>query len=280
MITKQQMGEVARILGFPNLSPMSSLQVGYPYFSSQLAMFQPYAMLLNRLSQASPDDEVQYFGAESPLFAGMFIPAQIGFVFSSTGSLTAGSVVQMNLNGETIEYTIETGDTPATVVAALFALAMNDVNITDSFMVNGIGTTITAFYTAGLGGSGNGFQCIAASSDSNLQIQVVGVGTPAQVATGATGGGTNPPGPRFLDPEATEPIYGYVPIIRILESDLINARINLDTLKADVWEPRQDELSVRAALWRKYRAELADRISVPLDPDIAGNQSRSIQRVV
>lgn len=278
-ISVAQQGEVARILGFPNLSPATSLNMGYPAFSSPFAQWQPYAMLLARLAQASPNDEVQMFGAESALFGQFFSPASLAFTFSTPSSIATGVVLQLNLNGTVVTYTTVSGDTPTSVVHGLVAAIQANPTIAQAFMVNPNGPTLTVYYVSGLGVNGNGVQCLSLSSDPSALIQI-GSAAPAQMANGSTSGGQMPPGPRFQDPSATEPVYGYVPIIRILESDLINARINLDTLKADVWEPRQDEVSARAVLWREYRKQLADRLSVPLDPDIVGNGRQIAQRVV
>lgn len=279
MITQVQQAEVARILGYPNLSPMSSLQVHYPYFSSQLAMWQPYAMLLNRLSQAAPYDEVQYMGAESPLFGQFFTPAAAQLQISTPNSIAAGVLVQFNLGGNVVSYTTQAGDTPNIVSAKLAAQIAATPAITASFMANATGPDLSAYYIATLGTDGNGQNCIATSSDPSLLLTFGGA-APSQYAFGATSGGSVPPGPQYTPIGTTETVFGYVPIIHTLESDFINARINLDTLKAEEWQPRQDELAVRYALLRQYRKELADRLSVPLDPDLVGNAQQISQRIV
>jgi hypothetical protein len=277
-ITETQIAEVTRILGFPNLSPNSGADIGYPYYSSQLMTFQPYIILVVRLTQASPADEVQYFGAESPLFGSFFAPGTVAFTFSTPTTIAVGVSVQMNIGDNTVSYETIEGDTPATVVAALYALIRENDGIRESFMVNPSGAVLTIINTKHLGVNGNGVQCIALSSDPSL-LAAAGTGSASQMAFGTTAGGTNPPGPRFVPVggspvQDSEPIYGYVPIIRVLESDLINSRENLDTQKADSWVPSPYELGKRSALLNSWRRRLADSLSVPLDPDIAGNARR------
>jgi hypothetical protein len=279
-ITKVQVDEVARILGFPNLSPMSSLSVDYPYFSSQLALWQPYAIMNIRLSQASPSDEVQYFGAESPQFAFFYTPSTVAITFSTPTTVAPNIVVNLNAGGTVLTYTTGDTDTPNTVCAQFAQQINQNPNVNPTFMANPVGPVLNIYYITAIGTDGNGIQCMVTSSDPSLLSTFYALIPPAQFSFGATSLGTTPPGPQFTPIGTDETVFGYVPIIHILESDLINSRINLDTLKADVWQPRQDELKVRYALLWQYRKELADRISVPLDPDIASNASGMTQRIV
>lgn len=282
-ITRIQQAEIARLLGFPNLSPESSLQLQYPYFASQLALWQPYAMLLNRLSQAAPEDEVQYMGAESPLFGQFFTPATAAVTFSTPSGIATGVVIEANIGGTIVTYTTVAGDTPQSVASKIAAEIRLNPNIAQNFMPNPAGATLNLIYIAALGTDGNGVNLIVTSSDPSL-LATFGVTAPAVFAFGATAGGSVPPGPQYTPTGTSETVFGYVPIIHQLEGDLVNARVNLDTLRADgaggaSWQPRQDELSVRYALLRHYRRELANRLSVPLDPEII-DQDRRSQRIV
>lgn len=276
-ISVAQQCEVARILGYPNLSPMSSLQLQYPYFSSQLALWQPYAMLINRLSQASQQDEVQMFGAESALFGSFFTPSLVALTLSTGSSVAQGTIARLNVGGTVLTYQTNAIDTPATIAAEFASQINSNANTNTDFMANNVGAVLSIYNTAAIGTDGNGVMMMFTSNSGTL-LGSFGASA-AQFSNGATAGGQTPPGPQFTPIGTNEPVFGYVPIIHILESDLLNARINLDTLKADVWEPRQDELGVRWALLRQYRKELADRLSVPLDPDLVGN-AQSSQRIV
>src|ERR1700677_1531684 len=120
------MAEVARILGYPNLSPQSSLQPHYPNFSSQCAMWQPYAFLLNRLAACSSDDEVQMLGAESALFGSKFVPSSVTLTFMLTGGgVTAGAIYKMNVGNVSFAYQAQPSDTVASI-AAQFATQIED----------------------------------------------------------------------------------------------------------------------------------------------------------
>jgi hypothetical protein len=69
--------------------------------------------------------------------------------------------------------------------------------------------------------------------------------------------------------------YGYVPTIRSLESDLAGkpgAFGSFSSLNRVAFRP--DELRLRRALLNQYRADLADFLSVPLDPNLVGNRGR------
>lgn len=277
-ISFAQQCEVARILGFPNLTPMSSLQPHYPFFSSPFAQWQPYAFLMQRLAAAAPEDEVQMFGAESTLFGSFFTPALITLTIGTPSSIAAGVTVRLNLGGNQYTYLTEQGDTPTIVAEAFAALIAEDPVGSAQFMPNPSGGSLTLYNVAAIGTDANGVQCFAASSDPSCTVAFGG--SPSNFSAGATSGGTEPPGPQFTPIKTTAAIFGYVPIIHILEGDLLNARANLDTLQAAEWQPRQDELDVRYQLYNHYRIELANRLSVPLDPDIPGNLQRLAQRLV
>ncbi len=277
-ISQTQMAEVARVLGYPNLSPQSSLQPHYPDFSSQFAMWQPYAMLLNRLAACSSDDEVQMMGAESTLFSSKFIPSSIALTFTLTGSaVTPGAIYKLNAGGVAFVYQAQQNDTVASIAAQFATQVEDDPTAGEQFMPNAIGNILTLYNTSSLGADGNGVQCAASTNDPNVTVSFGG--TPGPFSNGATSGGIAPNGPRYTDITSGETIFGYVPIIHVLESDLINSRQNLDTKSAAEWNPRQDELDVRWALKQQYCRELANRLSVPLYPDIVNNNSSMSQRI-
>lgn len=277
-ISLTQMAEIARILGYPNISPQSSLQPHYPDFSSQFAMWQPYAMLLNRLAACSSDDEVQMLGAESALFGSKFIPSSVAIVFALSGSgVTQGAAYKLNAGNVSFAYTAQETDTVASIAAQFAAQIADDPTASEQLMPNALGGTLTLYNIQALGADGNGVQCAAATNDPNVTVSFGGAA--GAFANGCTAGGTSPNGPRYTDITSGETIFGYVPIIHVLESDLINSRQNLDTKSAAEWNPRQDELDVRWALKQQYCRELANRISVPLYPDIVGNNSGVAQRI-
>lgn len=277
-ISQAQREEIARMLGYPNLSPESSLNLGSPEYASPYAMWQPYAQLISRLARTDAGEEVALLGAESTLFAGLFTPSSIALTFSTPTSVATGVQLEMDANGQLLQYTTQANDTPATIAAQFGTIVRQNAAASAQFLPNVQGAKLN-LYVRAMGADGNGFGVMVTSPDPSVLIAIAPISA-AQFAYGMTSGGANPNGPRFTPEGSTQPIYGYVPIIRILEDDLINSRENLDMAKADTYVPRSDEMGARAALWRFYRREMADRLGVPLDPDIIGNRQRLTQRVV
>jgi hypothetical protein len=277
-ITLAQQAEIARMLGYPNLSPASSLELGYPYYASPMAQWQPYAFLVDRLARTSATEEVAIMGAESTLFGSMFTPAGLSFTLSTASSIVNGATLQMDLSGTLLTITAGTSETPATMALKAAQAVQQNTTTAGQFLANAVGANIN-LYVRAMGLDGNGIMAMATSSDPSLLVAIPPA-TASQYAFGSTAGGANPNGPYYVPEDNPQPVYGYVPIIRTLESDLINSRENLDLAKADTYVPRSDEMAARATLWRFYRRQLADRLSVPLDPDIAGNRARLSQRVV
>jgi len=277
-ISLTQMAEVARILGYPNLSPQSSLQPHYPNFSSQFAMWQPYAFLLNRLAACSSDDEVQMLGAESALFGSKFVPSSVTLTFMLTGGgVTAGAIYKMNVGNVSFAYQAQSSDTVASIAAQFATQIEDDPTAGAQFMPNAIAAALTLYNIANLGSDGNGVMCVASTNDPNVTVSFGG--SAGAFSNGATSGGMAPNGPSYPDIISGEVVYGYVPIIHVLEGDFINSRQNLDTKSAAEWNPRQDELDVRWKLKQQYCRELANRLSVPLYPDIVNNNNSLPQRI-
>lgn len=277
-ISLAQQAEIARMLGYPNLSPASSLELGYPYYASPMAQWQPYAQLVDRLARTSATEEVALMGAESTLFSAMFTPASITFTISTGTSIASGATLQMDLAGTSVSAQAGASETPASMAVKAMQAVQQNTTTANQFLANAVGSNLN-LYVKAMGIDGNGVMTMATSSDASLLV-AIGSGSASQFAYGATSGGANPSGPYYVPEDTGAPIYGYVPIIRTLESDLINSRENLDLAKADTYVPRSDEMAARATLWRFYRRQMAERLSVPLDPDIAGNRTRLSQRVV
>lgn len=68
-------------------------------------------------------------------------------------------------------------------------------------------------------------------------------------------------------PNVATPVYGYLPILDVLEGAYAAASGNLDTIQADVWKGRGNELGQRYALYRVWQGKLADFLGVPMNPD-------------
>lgn len=59
-------------------------------------------------------------------------------------------------------------------------------------------------------------------------------------------------------------IYGYLNILDTLEGDQASTTENLDTIKADVWTARSDEIRQREMLYRQWRQKLSIYLGIPM----------------
>lgn len=276
MVTETQKAEVRRILGFPNLGNSASVQLGYPGFASVYSIWQPYAWLEYRFTTMSADEEVAIFGQESGYFSQYYTPSSLTLTISTPSQIATGAQLQVDVDGNAITVTAQANDTPQTFAARLATQIMQNNSATQAVLAASNGPAVTIISRA-MGILGNGIVAQYISSDPSLLCSA-GLGSPSIIGVGVTAGGMNPPGPSMTPTSGAQTIYGYVPIIKQLEDDLANVRENLDTTRADVYIPRVDEFIARKALLHRYRRELADRLGVPLDPDLVGNRRRGRMR--
>jgi hypothetical protein len=256
--------EVVRVLGFPDTLSSASIQSGYPFYNSELAVYQPYAMLQRKLDYLAnaPTEAVRIFGAEHPAFPTFYVVASWSLNVTTPTSIAANAVVSVNVNGTASSAITTTGsETPTTLGTKIAAsMALSNLLIPSSFEGS------VAAYSSVPGKAGNGITIMVSSNDPSILLNG------AQMSVGATNMGSDPPGEYLFDDTLTQPIWGYLPIIRALQSDILAARQDLLASKADVVTFRSTEVPERAALCNVMRRKLADALSVPLDPDIAGNR--------
>lgn len=272
-LTATQQNEVLRILGYPALGQAlnNSNVTGAASMHSYYRIWEAYEWLLTRFNSMLQDEEVYIFGAEHAAFGSYLVPALATIIFTGS-SIAVGVELQIQVNGSLLSYVTQTGDTVAKVAAAVALLIAGDP-VASALTVANPQATDVQIYVRTPGASGNGIPVQAMSSDASLTVQI---GTMVgQVAFGVTAGGADPPGVKFVPQNATVPVYGYVPIIRILEADLIGGRTSLIAEKVDVLTYRRSELSEREALLRYWKRQLADRLNVPSEPDFAGNKRRA-----
>ncbi|MDB5093413.1 MAG: hypothetical protein JWO85_1514 [Candidatus Eremiobacteraeota bacterium] len=272
-LTEAMKAEVRRVLGYPALLSQASLETHYPNFASELAIFQPYAILESKFSflGVTPQDAVPIFGAEHPFFSQYFTPASFAMNFTVPTAPAAGATVSVSVAGNATVVATATTDTGITIAQKVaVAVAAADAG---AVLTVAPGDGSLSFYANAIGKAGNNTTVIVASSDKSIVVSPVG-----PIIAGTTAGGTDPPGPYFQDPKLATPTFGYLPTIRALESDLGASRNFLFIHQADVFTPRADEPHVRNMLLKRYRRELADRLAVPLDPDIASNRKGNIVR--
>lgn len=282
-LTAVQMTDLRRIMGFPNLGNAASTQAGAPGFSSVFAQWQPYAWMEYRFATiGTPGDpkseaeEVAIFGTESSFFSSYFTAGNITLAFSTSSSIASTAFAQIDVDGELITVDAIAGDSPSLFASRAAQAISGDITSQIVVIANAIGPAMT-LYARSVGTLGNGLTVQATSSDPTLQI-AIGNGSPANYVGGQTSGGSNPPCETFIINDGAQTVYGYVPIIRVLEGDAVNVRESLDIKQADVFTPNPKEMRGRIALLHRYRRLIAERLNVPLDPDLVGNKIRNHMR--
>jgi hypothetical protein len=266
--------EVSRVLGFPATLSAASIQTGYPAYASELSIYQPYAILQNKLTflTNAPAEAVMIFGAMHPAFSGYYVTASLLLQLTTPSGIADGTVLELFAGSVPLATATAGGsDTPTTMVEQLIAaLAGNGTVIASAAAAD------LTLYATVAGKYGNGTPVLLVSSSATLLVNG------AQACSGALNGGMDPPGPWEIDESLSAPVFGYMPIIYLLASDLGSTRLRLTAKVAGDVVPRPTELAERDALLRRYRRELADLLGVPLDPDIVGNRRRGqrMQRIV
>lgn len=263
--------EVVRVLGFPDVLSSASIQAGYPNYNSELAIYQPYSQLMNKLIYLAnaPIESVRIFGAEHPSFSTYYAAASYAIDVTTPSQMAMGATVSLVVNGAS-QGTITTGpgETPTTLgVKIAEALSTSPTGIPSPVLAASVAGVVTA-YAVIPGKVGNGITIMAVSSDPSILLNG------EQMSAGATSMGSDPPGEYLFDESLIQPVWGYLPIIRVLQNDILAARQDLLVAKAEEVTFRLTEVPERAALCDTMRRKLADALAVPLDPDIAGNRRR------
>ena len=273
MLTQTQKQELRRILGYPALAQQASTQLGYPGYASPFMQWQPYAWLEARFTQLAPGEEVEIMGQESALFSQFLLPASASFTVSTPTTIANNATMKITVAGTTVTATAGVGETPTTFVAKIIAAIDASSAILADVIPTSAGTTFTLTTTTA-GFASNGTAISFVSSDPSLLISLAapvgGYTNPQQFVFAVTSGGANPPGEYYTLPDQPGVVYGYVPFVRILEGDLANARKFLYFITAGDFDPRQDEIAARKAMLLHYRRLIAERLNVPLDPDLVG----------
>ena len=258
--------EVIRVLGFPDVLSSASIQSGYPNYNSELAIFQPYAQLMNKLNYLAnaPVESVRIFGAEHPAFSSYYASASYSLAVTTPSTIATNAVISLVVNGvPATNVTTTSGETPASLGVKIAASLSN----TGTLLASSLAGTVAA-YSPIPGKVGNGITIMAVSNDPSVLLNG------ATMSVGATSMGSDPPGEYLLDSSLSQPIWGYLPIIRTLQNDILASRLDLRASKADVVTLRPTEIPERKGLCDTMRRKLADALAVPLDPDVAGNRRR------
>jgi hypothetical protein len=260
-LTLQTKVAIRRHLGYPLAGLQRISPAGGTLASANNAyrFFESYGQLEYRMNQLAPAEEAVLTG--SPYGA-------IGFNNANT-PIDAGSVITVTLsspqfsnNPVILTYTVQPTDDLLSIcgqIANLAALnpvfssagyyAINDYG-TGAFSQQLVPFPITSF--------------IAPANTSSFSIAVSGSGNtvPQIVADGQL----QPP---FLFIDVTIPpekVYGYVPILDVLESFYGSSVQNMSTSKAREWTRNAWELKEKKALYNMWRQRLAQYMGISLDP--------------
>lgn len=87
-----------------------------------------------------------------------------------------------------------------------------------------------------------------------------------------------PFGEYYTPTDGSPTVYGWVPIIRLLQSDVTGSRSFAAFNNADIVAFSPLEIARRRSLLREKRQGLADFLYIPLDPDIQGNRRSTYRR--
>jgi len=226
--------------------------IGFRYFE-----YMP--LLEYRMNNISQPEDVALLGAQSAYFNAFWTPASAKITVTAATPVT-GETPSIQINGQTTSYTVAAADTAA-IVAAGLANALNaNTSLTSTVIAQPTANAFT-LTSKSLGALANTLTCIGFGTAS-VAIAVTNAATAPSVTLQ---GGQDPPGPVWLDTSQSvvQPYFGYIPIIRYWESQLTNAAGGMDTVKADVFEQRQDELAARHGGYTLWCKRLAQFFAIP-----------------
>lgn len=225
----------------------ASLMSGFVGFR----FFQADGRLEYRFQNLAPDEESRL----------------VGLAFGSAmliGNTIAGDVVSVTLSGGplsspvTISVMAGATDTPLSLARALAAAAMLNVTLTAAKF-----QAVAPYGTGPYAQNAIPVPEVAFTNPQNFTMTATG--------TGQTGIAVNLDGGQPLNPALsirvmgnTTTYYGYLSILDQLENAVGGATQNLDTLKADVWTARNDEVEQRERLYQNWRVRLSHYLGVQL----------------
>ena len=266
-LTTAQRVEIGRHLGYPLIGAPAVTSGGPPYTSTfgqaggllGYRYFEFYPLLLFRLANMSTNEEVSIVGSQSSFF-GSFYTAASSIVTITAATPVAGDSVTVQINGQPATYTFANADT-ATLIATGVASAINaNGNLASVVIAQNAGPVVIVTARV-IGSRANSLSIAAFVQGVSASVAV----TFATASTNTLQGGQDPPGPVWIDPaeQVAQPYYGYLPIIRFWETQLTNSASGMDTIRAAVFEQRQDELAARYGGYLTWCKRLAQFMAVP-----------------
>jgi hypothetical protein len=242
--------------------------IGFRYFE-----YMP--LLEYRMNNISQEEEVALLGSQSSYFSTFWV-AGSSRVTVTAASPVVGDQPTVQVNGQALTYTVNVADTAALVATGI----ANSINANSSValvVIAQASANVVTITSRTLGALANTLTIVGFGSPS----VALAVTNASAVAAVTLQGGQDPPGPVWLDTAQTvsQPYFGYVPIIRYWESQLTNAASGMDTIKADVFTQRQDELAARSGGYQFWCKRLAQFFAIPYGGAGTYDQTGSRKRV-
>jgi hypothetical protein len=261
-------------IGLPVVSPSAGLTyasgaAGYRYFNA-------FGFLEWKMGNLAPIEEATLVGAAYGSVALLAVPNPAFQVPGNQLFVPSGASGSVTIAGTfsgspvTFTYTAPQAQTPLQFIAGLAAAGAA------SSVLQAAGFFVVAPYGAG-----------DASPQNVLPVPYLSVVNPAiftitATASGGIGltvisaGGLVPPSAVTTDPISKSPVttYGYVPILNLLESAMVAATENMDTLEAGgpgMWRWNPDEFRDRAGQYKSWACGTARFLGLPLGTDSAAN---------
>lgn len=283
-LTYQQKSDIRRHLKYPvvGLFRTSPLGVGFASGFIGFRFTQVSGLLEYRLNNLMPDEEARVVGSAYGSIVLQGIPV--------AGDIITFTVTQLPaVATQTMSYTVQPQDNLVTITQSLANKVLQNTLLTSN-----------QFQAVSPEGIGPFAQFNPQLANPNLANSGLLFGTPAmQIMNPATFQITvsvaAQPGsslgafievdgsmlsPKaffdFAQPPNCTPVFGYVPILNVLESGIPSSSQNLDTRQADVWTSRPDEVQARVMLYNYWIGQLADFMGVPINPMAGGNGSNAI----
>lgn len=243
------------VVGLPVLNPSGGSfydgAVGYRWNQS-------YAFLEWKMNTLNPDEESRLTGNAygSVLIQGTTGSGDTVTVVISGAGLSAS---------QTVTYTAGSQDTALTVAAGIANLVnQNTTLVAAGFYAIAPYGTGPFNYRPGLAPLSE----VAVLNAVSFSMTTSSSGATSSALT--TDGAQLHPSAVISDPLTDTPTryWGYLNILDALESAVGSASDDLDTLKADVWSARPDEVPQRERLYKNWRLRLSKFLDVPLWEDV------------
>lgn len=267
MLTEQQKDEIERHLRYPS-SGASAGGLGPPFFAelgtgAGLLGFptDPANLGLRfRLNNLPIDIEVKIVGPDHPNYDQYLAFAGVDLAIDIPGSITVGDPVIVQIDKEAIEYSLQEGDTEQSIAKAIAPLITADPVVGPYFVAIPVGDIIQV--RARQYGNQPNSTSVAVFCGESIDVSVYQPGT--TTPTMRMFGGNDPPGPCFIDPDATPsfPTYGHLPWCRYWEKQIGLAAEGMDTVKAGEFTQRQTEYRARVRAYINACRDMAQALGI------------------